>query len=41
MFYLKEDIAETRNRATDDTARFAALKNELDEINRHMILPLW
>ncbi|MBL8220356.1 MAG: sulfatase [Bryobacterales bacterium] len=41
MFDLKADPAETRNRATDDPARFTTLKSELDEINRAMILPPW
>jgi arylsulfatase A-like enzyme len=41
MFDLKEDTAETRNRAAEATSRFATLKNEMDEINSHMVLPLW
>ncbi|MBS1825672.1 MAG: sulfatase [Acidobacteria bacterium] len=41
MFYLKEDTGEMRNRAGDDAGRFRALQNELEEINRQMIPPLW
>ena len=41
MFYLKRDISETQDRATDDPERLEAMRREMDQMNRSMVPPLW